>query len=100
MSMQITMEAAGETLEEKVSRVSAELTTQRMVTDALVHLLCFDARNLSGSKLLQVLDFMNDRLEASFGHGSDLAAAFRDRRDGLRTMLIEGAIDDLAEPGH
>ena len=98
--MQMTMGTAGGTLEEQVSRVSAELTAQRMVLDAFVHLLCFDAGNLSGSKLLQVLDFMNDQLEAGFGHGSDLAAAFRDRRDGLRTMLIDGAIDDMAEPTH
>ena len=98
--MQITMETAGGTLEEQVSRVSAELTAQGMVIDAVVHLLCFDARILSGSKLLQVLDFMNDQLEAGFGHGSDLAGAFRERRDGLRTMLIEGAIDDLAGPAH
>ena len=95
MSVQIMMEAAGETLEQQVSRLSAEVTTQRMVTDALVHLLCFDAGNLSGSKFLQVLDFMNDQLEEGIGHGSDLAAAFRDRRDGLRTMLIEGAIDEM-----
>ena len=100
MSTQITMGTAGGTLEEQVSRVSAELTAQGMVLDAVVHLLCFDARILSGSKLLQVLDFMNDQLEAGFGHGSDLAAAFRDRRDGLRTMLIDGAIDDMAEPTH
>jgi hypothetical protein len=100
MSMQITMEAADETLEEKVSRVSAELTTQRMVTDALVHLLCFDAGILSGSKLLQVLDFMNDQLETGLGHGSDLAAAFRDRCDGLRTMLVDSAIADIVEPAH
>jgi hypothetical protein len=94
MSMRITMEAAGETLEQKVSRVAAELTAERMVTDALVHLLCFDARNLSGSKLLQVLDFMNEQLEVGLGHGSDLATAFRDRRDGLLAMLIDGVIDD------
>jgi hypothetical protein len=100
MSTQITMEMVGRTVEEQVSRVSAELSAQGMVIDALVHLLCFDARNLSGSKLLQVLDFMNDQLETGLGHGSDLAAAFKDRRDGLRTMLIEGAIDDLAEPAH
>ena len=41
--MQITMETAGETLEEKVSRMSAELTTQRDGHRCLVHLLCFDA---------------------------------------------------------
>ena len=100
MSMRITMETAGETLEQKVSRVSAELTTERIVTDALVHLLCFDAGKLSGSKLLHVLDFMNDQLEAGLGHGSDLAAAFRDRRDGLRTMQVDGVIDELMEPAH
>ena len=96
----IMNEATGETLEQKVSRMSAELTTQGMVTDALVHLLCFESGILSGSKFLQVLDFMNSQLEAGFGYGSELAVAFRDRRDGLRTMLIEGAIDDLAKSAH
>jgi len=97
---QIMMEAAGETLEEKVSRMSAELTSERMVTDTLIHLLCFDAGSLSGSKFLQVLDFMKDQLEAGLGHGSDLVAAFRDRHEGLRTMLIDGAIDGLVDPAH
>jgi hypothetical protein len=99
MSVQNTMEAAGETLEQQVSRLSAEVTTQRIVIDALVHLLCFDAGILSGSKFLQVLDFMNEQLEEGIGHGSDLAAAFRERRDGLRTMLIEGAIAEI-DPAH
>jgi hypothetical protein len=100
MSVRMMMETAGETLEEKVSRISAELTSERMVTDALIHLLCFDAGNLSGSKFLQVLDFMKDQLEAGLGRGSDLAVAFRDRHEGLRTMLIDGAIDGLADPAH
>jgi|EndMetStandDraft_8_1072994.scaffolds.fasta_scaffold151884_3 hypothetical protein len=100
MMGQIMNEATGESLEEHVSRLSAELTTQSMVTDALVHLLCFDAGNLSGSKFLQVLDFMKDQLEAGLGHGSDLAVAFRDRHEGLRTMLIDGALNELAEPSH
>ena len=95
MMGQIMTEAAGETLEEKVFRMSAELTSERMVTDTLIHLLCFDAGTLSGSKFLQVLDFMNEQLETGLGHGSDLASAFRDRCDGLRTMLVEGAIDEL-----
>ena len=93
--MQITMETAGGALEEQVSRVSAELTAQGMVIDAVVHLLCFDAGKLSSSKLLQVLEFMSDQLTLGLGQGSDLAGVFRDRCDGLRTMLVEGAIDEL-----
>ena len=95
MSVQNTMETAGETLEQQVSRMSAEVTTEKMITDALVHLLCFDAGKLSSSKLLQVLEFMSDQLTLGLGQGSALAGVFRDRCDGLRTMLVEGAIDEL-----
>ena len=99
--MQITMETAGETLEEQVSRVVSGTDGPEAWSSMPSSTCCASTLGiLSGSKLLQVLDFMNDQLEAGLGHGSDLAAAFRERRDGLRTMLIEGAIDDLAEPAH
>jgi hypothetical protein len=100
MSIKMAMETDSETLEEKVSRISAELTAQRMVVDAVIHLLSSDARILSGTKLLRVLDAMHDGLNAEFGPESDLAVALKDRRDGLRTMLIDSAIDDMERPAH
>jgi hypothetical protein len=95
MSEWKSMETVEETLEEGLSYAMAELTAQRIVTDVLIHVLCCGIQSVSRSTLLHNLDAVHDEIESILGRDDVMVISFRERRDSLRNLLIEGAIEEL-----
>jgi hypothetical protein len=96
MSEWKSMETVKETLENRISRTMAELTAQRIVTDVLIHVLCFDMQSVSRSMLLRSLDVAHNEIETILGHDDVTVISFRERRNSLRNLLTEGAIEERA----
>ncbi|MBM6596405.1 hypothetical protein [Microvirga pudoricolor] len=78
-----------------VERLSAMLTAQRLVVDSLVHVLSLEQGVLSSAGLLRVLDVVHDEIGVSLGFDDMIVGAFREHRDGLRQLILDGAIQGL-----
>jgi hypothetical protein len=76
----------------QLDQTAAMLTAHCMITEALVHTLCFDCDSLSRARILDVLDLVYGELEGGLGGDHDVVKAFGDQRDSLRSMLVTSAI--------
>jgi hypothetical protein len=87
------------TLTDRLDRMSASMLAHRLLTDALVHVLCLGSGGLSRASLLHVLDVVHAEMGDNLGFDDMLVDAFREHRDGLRQLLLDEAIKDLGRSG-
>jgi hypothetical protein len=70
----------------------AAITAHCIMTEALVHTICFELADVSRTRLLKVLDIVYDQLEGGLGCDDKTVRAFGEQRDSMRSLLVSSVI--------
>jgi hypothetical protein len=70
----------------------AAITAHCIMTEALVHTICFELADISRTRLLKALDIVYDQLEGGLGCDDDTVRAFGEQRDSMRSLLVSSVI--------
>jgi hypothetical protein len=79
-------------LEGRVDQAVAAITAHCIMTEALVHTICFELADMSRTRLLKVLDIVHNQLEAGLGRDNEVVEAFGEQRDSMRSLLVSIAV--------
>ncbi len=79
-------------IEGRVDWAVAAITAHCLMTEALMHTICFDLADVSRTRLLNVLDIVHGQLEAGLGEEDETVRAFGEQRDSLRSLLVSSLI--------
>jgi hypothetical protein len=77
---------------ERLSRLAAMLTAHCLVTETLIHTLCFEDIGISRTRIVDVLNLVYEQLEEGLGSGNETVKAFSEQRDSLRSLLVTSVI--------
>ena len=72
----------------RMNRTEAAMSAHCIVTESLMHALCFELPQLSRARILNVLDLVYSELEAALGDDAEVVRAFGEQRDSLRDLLV------------
>ena len=70
----------------------ASTTAHCLMTEALIHALCFENQGINRTRLLNILDIVHDQLLAGLGGEDEIVRAFGEQRDSLRSLLVSSVI--------
>ncbi|RDI52422.1 hypothetical protein [Microvirga subterranea] len=81
-----------DSIEERLGRITAMLTAHCLLTETLIHALCFEQAEISRTRIIGILDLVYEELQGGLGDDSEIVKAFGDQRDSLRSLLIASVI--------
>ncbi len=84
-------------IEERLGRMTAMLTAHCLLTETLIHALCFEHEEISRTRIVAILDLVYEELQDGLGDDSEIVKAFGDQRDSLRSLLIASVIRAASE---
>ena len=90
---------SGSSIDQRIDRTAAAISAHCMMTESLIHALCFELPEVSRARILNVLDTVYDQLEAGLGDDAEIVRAFGEQRDSLRALLISSLIKARLELG-
>lgn len=79
-------------IEERLGRMTAMLTAHCLLTETLIHALCFEQAQISRTRIVGILDLVHEELQEGLGDDSEIVKSFGDQRDSLRSLLIASVI--------
>jgi hypothetical protein len=86
-------------VDSRIGWAVAAITAQGIMTEALIHALCFELQDISRTRLLKTLDIVYNQLEGGLGGDDETVRAFGEQRDSMRSLLISSIIESEPEFG-
>jgi hypothetical protein len=79
-------------IEGRVERAIATITAHSIMTEVLMHTICFEVPGISRTHLLNIMEIVYNQLEAGLGCEDEIVLAFGEQRDSLRSLLVSSVI--------
>lgn len=79
-------------IEERLHRTAAMLAAHCLITETLMHALCFGDIGINRTRIVNVLDLVCQQLADGLGGDNKIVKAFSDQRDSLRSLLVTSVI--------